>query len=130
MQRSSAFASLRPRPAILDGEGISIEVLDPRTVKPLDVNSVLASVRRTGRFVAVDPAHRTGSLASEAAATVAEKAFASLKAPVLRVCAPEKASHELQVLTERMYTPIAKAMTESKPGHVDNARARADSAPT
>jgi pyruvate dehydrogenase E1 component beta subunit len=74
---------------LLDREGISVEVIDPRTIKPLDVATVLESVRRTGRFVAVDPAHRTGSLASEIAATVAEKVFSSLKAPVLRVCTPD-----------------------------------------
>jgi pyruvate dehydrogenase E1 component beta subunit len=50
---------------------------------------VLASVARTGRFVAVDPAHRTGSVASEIAATVAEHCFGILKAPILRVTTPD-----------------------------------------
>lgn len=74
---------------VLDGEGISLEVVDPRTIKPLDVETVLASVRKTGRFLAVDPAHRTGSLASEIVATVAERAFAALKAAPVRLCTPD-----------------------------------------
>lgn len=74
---------------VLGAEGISVEVIDPRTVKPLDVETVLASVRKTGRFVAVDPAHRTGSLASEIVATVSERLFGQLRAPPLRVCTPD-----------------------------------------
>ena len=74
---------------LLEKEGISIEVIDPRTIKPLDTVTVLESVARTGRLVAVDPAHRTGSVASEIAATVTEQAFDKLKAPILRVTAPD-----------------------------------------
>lgn len=70
-------------------EGISVEVVDPRTLVPLDIETILASVRKTGRLVAVDPAHRTCSAASEIAATVAERAFGSLRAPVLRVTTPD-----------------------------------------
>lgn len=73
----------------LETDGISVEVIDPRTVKPLDVETVLASVRKTGRFIAVDPAHRTGSLASEIVATVSESAFAALKAPPMRLATPD-----------------------------------------
>jgi len=75
--------------AEMEKEGVSVEVIDPRTVKPLDVATVLASVARTGRFVAVDPAHRTGSVASEIAATVGEHLYDKLKAPILRVTAPD-----------------------------------------
>lgn len=70
-------------------ENISVEVIDPRTIKPLDTATVLASVAHTGRFVAVDPAHRTGSVASEISACVAEHAFNKLKAPIVRVTAPD-----------------------------------------
>jgi acetoin:2,6-dichlorophenolindophenol oxidoreductase subunit beta len=70
-------------------EGVSVEVIDPRTLVPLDVASILRSVRKTGRLVAVDPAHRTCSAASEIAAIVAEQAFAALRAPVLRVTTPD-----------------------------------------
>jgi acetoin:2,6-dichlorophenolindophenol oxidoreductase subunit beta len=70
-------------------EGISVEVVDPRTLVPLDVATILRSVRKTGRLVAVDAAHQTCSAASEISATVAEQAFASLRAPVLRVTTPD-----------------------------------------
>ncbi len=69
----------------LADEGISAEVVDLRTLAPLDRTTVLESVRKTGRVVAVDVAHKTCSVASEIAATVAEEAFWALKAPIQRV---------------------------------------------
>jgi pyruvate/2-oxoglutarate/acetoin dehydrogenase E1 component len=73
----------------LAGEGISIEVVDPRTLVPLDVETVRASVRKTGRVVIVDEAPATCSAASEIAALIAEdpETFRCLKASVRRVCA-------------------------------------------
>ena len=75
--------------AELAGEDVSVEVIDPRTLVPLDAQTILRSVRKTGRLVAVDPAHRTCSAASEIAAIVAEQAFDALRAPVLRVTTPD-----------------------------------------
>jgi acetoin:2,6-dichlorophenolindophenol oxidoreductase subunit beta len=75
--------------AMLAQEGVSVEVIDPRTLVPLDVATIVRSVRKTGRLVAVDPAHRTCSAASEIAALVAEQAFDALRAPVLRVTTPD-----------------------------------------
>lgn len=75
--------------AALEKEGLSVEVIDPRTLVPLDAETILASVRKTGRLVAVDPAHRTCSAASEIAAIVAERAFPALRAPVARVTTPD-----------------------------------------
>jgi pyruvate dehydrogenase E1 component beta subunit len=71
--------------AILEKEGIDAEVIDLRTLKPWDEAAVLASVAKTGRFVAVDESYPVCGAASEWAATVAEKAFHHLKAPVRRV---------------------------------------------
>ncbi len=73
----------------LAGEGCSVEVIDPRTIKPLDTAIVLESVAKTGRFVAVDPAHKTCSVASELVATVAEECFGQLKAAPRRVTTPD-----------------------------------------
>lgn len=73
----------------LGQEGISVEVIDPRTIKPLDTAIVLESVARTGRFVAVDPAHKISSVASEIVATVCEEGFAYLKSAPRRVCTPD-----------------------------------------
>jgi pyruvate dehydrogenase E1 component beta subunit len=66
-------------------EGTSIEVIDLRTVSPIDYEPILASVRKTGRLVVAQEASGNASVGSEIAATVAERAFYSLQAPVLRV---------------------------------------------
>ena len=73
----------------LAGEGIDVEVVDPRTLVPLDVETVRASARKTGRVVVVDEAPATCSAASEIAALIVEdpETFRALKAPVRRVCA-------------------------------------------
>lgn len=75
--------------ADLAARGISAEVIDPRTLVPLDEEAILRSVAKTGRLVVVDPAHRTCSAASEIAARVAESGFLSLRAPILRVTTPD-----------------------------------------
>ncbi|WP_136162247.1 alpha-ketoacid dehydrogenase subunit beta [Sphingomonas flavalba] len=69
----------------LAAEGISAEVVDPRSLVPLDTALILKSVRKTGRAITVDPAHQTCSAGSEIAALVAERAFDALRGPVLRV---------------------------------------------
>ena len=73
----------------LAGQGISVEVIDPRTLVPLDVETIRASVRKTGRLVIVDEAPPTCSAASEIAALVVEdpQTFRALRAAVQRVCA-------------------------------------------
>ena len=73
----------------LADEGVTVEVVDPRSLVPLDWETILRSVTKTGRLVVVDMAHRTCSAASEIAATVAEEAFASLAAPPVRVTTPD-----------------------------------------
>lgn len=70
-------------------EGISIEVVDPRTLAPLDRDLIVQSVRKTGRAICVDPAHMTCSAASEISATIVEHAFHALRAPVVRVTTPD-----------------------------------------
>lgn len=73
----------------LAGQGIAVEVIDPRTLVPLDVETIRVSVRKTGRLVVVDEAPPTCSAASEIAALVVEDpaTFRALKAPLQRVCA-------------------------------------------
>ena len=70
---------------ILAGEGIDAEVIDLRTLSPLDMGPVLDSVRRTGRCVVVHEAHVNLGMGAELAARVTEQCFYSLEAPVLRV---------------------------------------------
>src|SRR5581483_12073014 len=71
----------------LAGEGIDIEVVDLRTLLPLDRETVIASVRRTNRLLVVHEDTRTGGIAGEIAALVNEDAFDDLDAPVRRVTA-------------------------------------------
>jgi len=74
---------------VLAGEGVSAEVVDLRTLRPLDTGTILASVARTHRAVVVDEGWRSGSLSAEVAARIAEGAFYELDAPVARVCSAE-----------------------------------------
>jgi pyruvate dehydrogenase E1 component beta subunit len=72
----------------LADDGVSVEVIDPRSLVPLDVDTILASVAKTGRVVLADPSHRTLSVASEISAIIAEEAFWDLRAPIVRVTTP------------------------------------------
>jgi pyruvate dehydrogenase E1 component beta subunit len=73
----------------LASEGISVEVVDPRSLVPMDYATILSSVQKTGRLVVADPSHRTCSPAAEIEATVAEDGFWSLQAPIVRVTTPD-----------------------------------------
>jgi pyruvate dehydrogenase E1 component beta subunit len=69
-------------------EGVDVEVVDPRTLVPLDLETILASVRRTNRLVVAHEAVTFGGFGAEIAARVQEAAFDDLDAPVVRVGAP------------------------------------------
>lgn len=69
--------------------GISIEVVDPRTIKPLDKETILNSVKKTGRLVCFNEECATGGLAQQVAAIVADEAFDYLDAPIKRVTGPD-----------------------------------------
>src|SRR5256885_911203 len=69
----------------LAGDGISVEVIDPRTLAPLDEATILSSVEKTGRLVVVHEAVRRGGFGAEVAALVSEKALDWLDAPIVRV---------------------------------------------
>ena len=73
----------------LDKLGVSAEVLDLRTLRPLDKDAILNTVARTHRLLLVDEGWKTGSLAGEVAALVAERGFYELDAPIARVCSAE-----------------------------------------
>jgi pyruvate dehydrogenase E1 component beta subunit len=70
-------------------EGVDVEVVDLRTLKPLDIETVVASVTKTGRLVAVTEAVRAGSMASEIVARVTDQAFDALKTAPVRVTAKD-----------------------------------------
>jgi pyruvate dehydrogenase E1 component beta subunit len=69
-------------------EGIEVEVIDPRTLVPLDKETIINSVKKTGRLLVADEGHQTCGAAAEIAAMVAEEAIYYLKAPIKRVTAP------------------------------------------
>lgn len=70
-------------------EGVDVEVIDPRGVRPFDYDAVLASVRKTGRLVLAHEAPVVGGAGAEIAAVVAERALTALEAPIKRVGAPD-----------------------------------------
>ncbi len=84
-------------------KGISIEVIDVRTLKPLDENVILTSVAKTGRMIVVDSGHYTGSFAGEIIARISEKLFLNLKAPPSRITAPDIPSPSTPGLTKYYY---------------------------
>ena len=70
-------------------DGISVDLLDPRTLVPLDKQAILDSVEKTGRLVIADPAHKVCSAASEIASIVAQEGFWSLQAPIQKVASEQ-----------------------------------------
>ncbi|GEM02950.1 pyruvate dehydrogenase E1 component beta subunit [Halolactibacillus halophilus] len=73
----------------LEKNGVSAEVLDLRTIAPLDVETIVESVKKTGRAVVVQEAQRVAGIASQIVAEIQERAILHLEAPVLRVTAPD-----------------------------------------
>lgn len=102
LQKAAAMAAAQA--------GISCEVIDLRTIMPWDVETVVASVRRTGRAVVSHEAPLTGGFGAEVAATIAERAFLSLEAPVQRVCG---ADTPFPLAYERYYVPDALRCLEA-----------------
>ncbi len=99
----------------LAAQGISVEVVDPRTVSPLDTAAILASVRKTGRLLVVDEAFGPCGLASEIAAQVADAGFDDLDAPIRRlhgVFAPTPYSPVLEAQTIPNSRTIAAAIVD------------------
>ena len=93
----------------LAGDGIDVEVIDPRTLQPLDTATIVESVRTTNRVVVVHEAVRFGGLGAEVAAQIQEEAFDYLDAPVARVAAPFSPVPFSPVL-EADYLPSAKGI--------------------
>lgn len=75
----------RAAAVMLEAEGVSVEVIDVRTLSPLDRDGLVASVEKTGRAVIVHEAPLTGGFGGEIAASISERALYSLHAPVRRV---------------------------------------------
>jgi len=99
----------------LQEKGISLEVIDLRTIVPLDKQAILDSVKKTGRLVVFVEEPKTAGLAAEISAIVAEEGFDFLDAPIKRVCAPDTPVPFSPVL-EKFWLPgaesLIKAVTE------------------
>ncbi|MGB3734322.1 MAG: alpha-ketoacid dehydrogenase subunit beta [Ilumatobacter sp.] len=96
----------------LASEGISVEVIDPRTMQPLDTETIIASVKKTNRVIVVHEAVRFAGLGAEVAAQIQEEAFDYLDAPVGRVAAPFSPVPFSPVL-EANYQPSPDKITEA-----------------
>lgn len=89
--------------AELAGEGVNAELIDLRTVKPIDEELLLASVKKTGRLVVADVGWKTCSVAAEVSALVSENAFEYLKAPIRRVTLPDCPAPASAILEKVFY---------------------------
>ena len=98
----------------LEKEGISAEVIDLRTLVPLDEQTLLTSVAKTGRVVIVDHSHRTGSVASEISAVLAEKGFEYLRKPIQRVTTPHVHIPYSAVLEKPLYPNEERIVAAAK----------------
>jgi pyruvate dehydrogenase E1 component beta subunit len=96
----------------LEGEGISCEVIDLRTLSPLDIDTVIESVESTGRLVCVDEAHPRCSIAADVSAQVTQEAFGSLKTGIAMVTAPHTPVPFAPVL-EDAYIPSAASIADT-----------------
>ena len=91
----------------LEKDELEVEVIDLRSLKPLDENLLLESVKKTGRLIIADAGWKTCGVGAELAALVAEKAFEYLKAPIMHVSLPDTPAPASSVL-EKAYYPSAK----------------------
>ena len=98
----------------LAADGISAEVIDVRTLVPLDRHTILGSVARTGRLVVVDYAHRTCGAAAEIAAIVAEDGFESLRRPIQRVTTPDVNIPFSPSLEKSLYPSAARIVAAAR----------------
>jgi acetoin:2,6-dichlorophenolindophenol oxidoreductase subunit beta len=124
-----AYEALHAAQALAD-DGVSAEVVDVRSIRPLDEATILASVRKTGRLIVADTSWELCGFSSEVAALAAEKAFEALKAPVRRIAladCPAPVSHTLEKVFYPGATTIAKAALvmlgrrDSRLGEIDRA---------
>ncbi len=96
----------------LEREGIDAELIDLRSLKPLDTNLLFASVKKTGRLIVVDGGWKTSGVAGEISALVSENMFEHLKAPIKRITLPDIPAPASSVL-EDVYYPKAKDICEA-----------------
>jgi pyruvate dehydrogenase E1 component beta subunit len=105
----------------LAGDGVECEVVDPRTISPLDTDTILESVENTGRLVVVDESNPRCNLATDISALVAKEAFGSLRAPIEMVTAPHTPVPFSDAL-EDLYIPDAQRVANAVKSTVEYKR--------
>ena len=100
---------------VLGQEGIETEIVDLRTIKPLDKAAIVASVKKTGRLVVADGGWRSFGAAAEIEAVVFEGAFSDMKAPPVRVTLPDIPAPAARTL-ENVYYPTVDDIVEAVRG--------------
>ena len=98
--------------SLASSKGIEVEVVDPRTIQPLDRRTIVDSVKKTGRLVVASDDMKTGGVGAEIGATVYEEAIDYLKAPLVRVCSPDIPVPFTPTL-EREYMPNAQKLEQA-----------------
>src|SRR3979411_609315 len=99
--------------ARLDAEGVSVEVVDLRTLAPLDRDCILESVRKTGKAIVVHEDNLTGGFGAEVAAIISEHAFDSLDGPVTRVAGPDTPAMPFNTPQEEFFMPKPQKIAEA-----------------
>jgi len=96
----------------LEEQGMKVEVIDPRTIQPLDLKTIIDSVEKTGRLIIASDDVKSGGIGSEIAARVVEEAFDSLDAPIMRVASAEMPI-PFSPLLEQAYMPNAEKILQA-----------------
>jgi pyruvate dehydrogenase E1 component beta subunit len=94
----------------LEKEGVSAEVIDLRTIRPLDIDTIIASVKKTNRLIIIDESWPFTSIASEITFQVQRYAFDYLDAPIRRVCGADTSMHYAPNLVEAYLPSVAKVI--------------------
>ena len=97
----------------LESEGISVEVVDLRTLAPLDRQTIIDSVKKTGKAVVVYEDNLTGGFGAEVAAIISEHAFEDLDGPVVRVAAPDIPAMPFNTPQEEFFMPNPEKIAEA-----------------
>ena len=98
---------------VLSTDGVEVEVVDLRTLKPLDCDTVLASVRKTGKLLIVHEDNITGGVGAEIAALVADQAFEHLDGPISRLCGPDVPTMPFAQTLEDAYMPDTEKVVQA-----------------
>ena len=98
---------------VLSKDGVEVEVVDLRTLKPLDGDTVLASVRKTGKLLIVHEDNITGGVGAEVAALVADQAFEHLDGPISRLCGPDVPTMPFAQTLEDAYMPDTEKVVQA-----------------